>query len=203
MRFLLAALALAGLGSTVAAAAAAPCDLTQFGVGASRTCVRAEASCLPASLPDEVKQLGRAVVIEWVGLFVNDGRARWRALDLDRRELLVVQRYAGRQLNQAPSGDGVRRVRQGGAEWVDQVKRYTLTPAQFDDLACPAAGLWAAQPAPSRALTDMASRLILLQPQSAQVDMALGRFDGVVAELERAMVAAEQAPSAAASAAPR
>lgn len=135
---------LAALLPTTAALAA--CDLARFGEPAPRTCPRATAECLPGHLPDEVKQIVRGAALEWVGLAVNDGRASWRALDIDRRELVVVERYAGSRVGRAPRVETatpheyLRTNGEGDSRSIDHVRRWPLSPARFDALACVAGG---------------------------------------------------------------
>lgn len=179
------------LAALLPAAAAAACDLARFGDPAPRTCPRAAAECLPGYLPDEVTQIVRGAAVEWVGLAVNDGRASWRALDIDRRELVVVERYAGPRVGRAPRVETatpheyLRTNGEGDARSIDHVRRWPLSPARFDALACLAAGAWSARPMPVRELTDNASRFYLLLADQAQVDTALGRFTGPPARFER------------------
>lgn len=173
-----------------ATAARAACDLARFGEPAPRTCPRSSEDCLPRYLPDEVKEIVRGAAVEWVGLAVNDGRASWRALDIDRRELVVVERYAGRRLGRAPRVETatpheyLRTAGDGDTRSIDHVRRWPLSPARFDALACLAAGAWSARPLPVRELTDNASRFYLLLADRAQVDSAPGRFKGPPARFE-------------------
>src|SRR6185295_1596888 len=71
----------------------ADCDLARFGASATGACSRASADCVPAYLPEEIRAIVRGPVLETIGLAVNDGRASWRALDIERREVVVVERY--------------------------------------------------------------------------------------------------------------
>ena len=182
------------LAAMLPATAPAACDLARFGDPAPRTCARDAADCLPAHLPDEVKAIARGAVLEWVGLAVNDGRASWRALDLDRRELLVIERYAGPRLARAPrvaataaatAHELLRTSGEGKAQMVDHVRRWPLSRARFEALACLAAGAWSEQALPAHELTDSAARFYLLLPDKAQVDSAPGRFDGAPRKFER------------------
>lgn len=186
----LASLAVA-LAALLPAAAAATCDPARFGQPAPRTCPRASSDCLPAYLPDEVKRIVRGAALEWVGLAVNDGRASWRALDIDRRELVVVERYAGQRVGRAPRLESatpheyLRTNGEGDARSVDHVRRWPLSPARFEALACIAAGAWSEQVLPVRELSDSASRFYLLLADRAQADTALGRFTGPPVRFER------------------
>src|SRR5262245_12385973 len=142
---LLASLAVA-FTAMLPAAAPAACDLARFGDPAPRSCPRSSADCLAPHLPDEVKQIVRGAAGEWVGLGPNDGRATWRALDIDRREVVVVERYAGRRLGRAPQvapatpHEFVRTNGEGDSRSVDHVRRWPLSKARFESLACLAAG---------------------------------------------------------------
>jgi hypothetical protein len=173
------------------AAADAACDLSHFGERAPRTCARSSQECLPSYLPDPVKEIVRGAVLEWVGLAANDGRASWRALDIDRRELLVIERYAGSRVGRAPRVEPgtpheyVKASGEGDSRTIDHVRRWPLSPARFDALACIAAGAWSPRPMPVREVTDSAGRFYLLLAERAQVDTALGRFTGSPSKFER------------------
>lgn len=179
------------LAALLPAAGEAACDLAAFGASATRTCPRSSAECMPPYLPEEVAGITRGAVVEAIGLAVNDGRASWRALDLDRREVIVVERYAGRRLAQAPAvaastpNEYLRAQGQDASRWVDHVRRYPLAEARFRALACTAAGAWSERPAPFRELTDTGGRLYLLLADTAQVDLARGRFIGVAGSFVR------------------
>jgi hypothetical protein len=173
------------------APARAACDLAHFGERAPRSCPRSSAECLPPHLPDPVKEIVRGAVVEWVGLAVNDGRASWRALDIDRREVLIVERYAGSRLSRAPRIEAatpheyVEASGEGDSRSIDHVRRWPLSRARFEALACVASGAWSERPMPVREVSDSASRFYLLLADRAQVDTALGHFAGPPGKFER------------------
>jgi hypothetical protein len=191
-RALLPSLAVA-LSALLPAAAAAACNLARFGDPAPRSCARTSQDCLPRHLPEEVSGIVRGAVVEWVGLAANDGRASWRALDIDRREVVVVERYAGRRIGRAPRVESatpheyVRASGDGDSRMVDHVRRWPLSPARFEALACIAAGAWSAREMPLRETSDSAVGFYLLLADRAQVDTGLGRFAGSPARIERAV----------------
>jgi hypothetical protein len=179
------------LATMLPAAAPAACDLARFGDPAPRSCPRSSEECLPRHLPDEVRGIVRGAVVEWVGLATNDGRATWRALDIDRREVVVVERYAGPRLGRAPRIESatpheyVRASGEGDSRSVDHVRRWPLSQARLQAIACVAAGAWSERPMPVREVSDSATRFYLLLAEQAQVDTALGRFAGPPARIER------------------
>ncbi len=190
-----------GLATALPLASQAGCDLAAFDRVADKACARSSPACLAAYLPTDISGIRRGVVIEWVGLAVNDGRARWHALDLDRRELWWVERYAGRRLGQAPvvAVPGAQEYRvdavREGAPWVDHVRRYALDAAQAEALACLAVDGQALTARPEAARSDGASRFYLLLAQTAQTQSALSPFSGPLGELSRAMSALTRPPA--------
>jgi hypothetical protein len=172
------------------AAARADCDIARFGdETAAGTCDRNAPSCLPAYLPEDVRRIGRGAVLETVGLAVNEGRAGWRALDIDRLELVVVERYAGPRRAQAPTvaasseQEALKPADAQGA--VDYVRRVPLSEHQVSELACLAAGLWSAERVASTSRTDTASRFYLLRPDKVRSFAANGTFAGKPLEFMR------------------
>lgn len=141
----------------------AACEAARFGQSATKTCPRAEGTCMPDYLPPEIKSIAKGAVVESVGLTVNDGRATWRALDRGRGEVVVVERYAGRKLGQAPRVAG-------------------LTA-----LTCVASADWA-QGVPTLDRTDTAGRAyLLLDGGKVQSESSLGTFRGAPGELVQAI----------------
>jgi hypothetical protein len=172
-------------------AAHAACDVARFGESATKTCPRSTGNCIPSYLPEEISDIAKGAVVESVGLAVNDGRASWRALDIDRKEVVVVERYAGRRRGQAPRVNSstpyeyLKTFDQDQTRWVDHVRRYPLSAAKFMALTCLASGAWSEGPAPSHELTDISSRFYLLLAESAQTASALGRFGGTPGNFAR------------------
>ena len=73
----------------------------------------------------------------------------------------------------------------GESRSIDHVRRWPLSPARFDALACVASGAWSGRPMPMRKVSDSASRFYLLLADRAQVDTALGHFAGPPSKFER------------------
>lgn len=178
-------LALAGL---LPAGARATCDIASFGVGAADTCLRSAPGCVPDHLPEDVRRIERGAIVETVGLAANDGRATWRALDLDRHEIVIVERYAGRKRAQAPHivpGTPHESLKEGdkASGWIDHVRRYALTRHHAEALGCVAARAGSEAAPPSRPRSDASSRFYLLLPDRAHAVSTMGAFGGAPAEL--------------------
>lgn len=179
------------MSSSLPATANAACDVARFGEAATNTCRRSESTCVPAYLPAEIRAIVRGAVVESVGLAVNDGRASWRGFDLDRRELVVVERYAGARLAQAPrvttatADEYVKPFAADPARGVDHVRRYPLAAAKFTAMACLASAAWSEGQAPSHALTDISGQFFLLLADAAKTQSVLGRFEGTPGKLVR------------------
>lgn len=175
------------------AASHAGCDLAKFGAAAPNACVRSSTDCVPAFLPEEIRAIGKGAVLETIGLAINDGRATWRALDIERNEVVVVERYAGRRLGQAPTVDKptardyLKTVDPEPSRVVDHVRRYPLSPAGTATLACQVTDVGAGPTPPVRHVTDIGSRIYLLRGDAANVTSAIGRFDGAPARFGRAI----------------
>jgi hypothetical protein len=183
----------AAVACLVSVPSRADCDLARFGATATAACPRSSAECLPAYLPEEIRAIRRGPVLETIGLAVNDGRASWRALDLERREVVVVERYAGRKVRQAPevgnatASEYLKTVDPEPKRSVDHVRRYPVSPAQAAALACPLTDAGAGAPAPARGVSDTGSRLYLLLGDTAHSASTLGRFEGAPGAFERAV----------------
>ena len=166
-------------------ASRADCDLAKFGAHAQDACLRSAAGCLPAYVPEEIRVISRGAVLETVGLGGNDGRATWRALDIEHREVVVVERYAGRRVGQAPKVDRrtaaeyVKIVDPGPKLSVDHVRRYPVSVARATSLACLVSDIHAEKAAsPAHNVSDMGSRFYLLLGERAHASAANGRFEG-------------------------
>lgn len=179
---------LLALASLVPAGARAACDLASFGAGIADTCPRSAPSCVPGHLPEDVRRIERGAIVETVGLGPNDGRATWRALDLDRREVVIVERYAGRKRAQAPriaAGKPHESLKEGdgAAGWIDHVRRYPISRGRTEALGCVASRAGAEATPPARQRSDTSSRFYLLLPDRAHAVSAMGTFGGAPAEL--------------------
>jgi hypothetical protein len=183
----------ATLACLLPAPSRADCDLARFGASAAGACARSAADCVPAYLPEEIRAIAGGAVLETVGLGVNDGRASWRALDIERREVVVVERYAGRKVGQAPKVDPataseyLKTVDPEPKRSVDHVRRYPVSPAQAAALACPVSGAGAAPAPPVRTVSDTGSRFYLLLGETAHSSTAIGRFEGAPGGFGRAI----------------
>ena len=183
----------AALACLVAMPSRADCDLARFGASATATCPRSSADCVPAYLPEDIRAIARGPVLETIGLAVNDGRASWRALDLERREVIVVERYAGRKVGQAPKVDAataseyLKTVDPEPQRSVDHVRRYPVSAARAAALACPVSDAAGGAPAPVRKVSDTGSRFYLLLGDKAHVSAAVGRFEGSPGAFGRAV----------------
>ena len=183
----------AAIACGVSVPSQADCDLARFGASAAGVCPRSSADCLPAYLPEEIRAIARGAVLETIGLAVNDGRASWRALDIERGEVVVVERYAGKKVGQAPkvgtatASEYSKTVDPEPRRSVDHVRRYPVSPAQAAALACPVSDAGAGAPAPARMVSDTGSRFYLLLGDKAYSATALGRFEGTPAGFERAV----------------
>ena len=179
---------LLALASLLPAGAHATCDLAAFGSGIAAMCPRSTPGCVPAHLPEDVRRIERGAVVETVGLGPNDGRASWRAVDLDRHEVVIVERYAGRKRDQAPhlaasTPHESLKETDGAAGWIDHVRRYPLTRHHAEALGCVASRAGAEATPPSRQRSDTSGRFYLLLPEQAHAVSATGSFDGAQAEL--------------------
>jgi hypothetical protein len=103
----------------------------------------------------------------------------------------VVERYAGGRVGQAPrvatatAAEYVAPFGTDPAKGVDHVRRYPLGTARFTSMACLASAAWSEEPAPPRALTDMAGQFYLLLAETAQTQSVMGRFEGTPGKLAR------------------
>jgi|SRR5450432_702602 hypothetical protein len=165
-------------------ASRADCDLAKFGGSSEDACLRSAAGCLPAYVPEEIRAIARGAVLETVGLGGNDGRATWRALDIEHREVVVVERYAGRRAGQAPKVDPataneyVKTIDPEPKRSVDHVRRYAISVARATSLACLVSDVGAEPRPPVRNVSDMGGRFYLLLGERAHVSAANGRFEG-------------------------
>jgi hypothetical protein len=170
------------------------CDLTRFGEDATNTCARTAVSCLPSALPDDVKRIARGAVLESAGVAGSEGRTTWRALDMDRLEVVVVERYSGARRAQAPtvavSSDDEFLKTVDAADAVDHVRRGPLSERQVDQLGCLAAPLWSLERAASRPSPGLVSRFHLLRSDRARTLEVSGAFAGAPGDFARAADAA-------------
>jgi len=146
-------------------AAGAVCPLDTFGAQKIDIC-RSE-KCSYFTPPAEIAAIARGAYSEMIGLFINDGLAEWIGVDLDKNEIVQVQRYAGRQLGAAPRASGKnitrRETREGDRRWIDVTRRTPLASDAAGDIVCSANTVWAEPPGPPRvSITDMHQGVVLV-----------------------------------------
>lgn len=145
--------------------AAATCPPDTFGAGKRDTC---RPKCSSGVAPDEIARMSRGVYAESIGLFVNDGLASWLAVDIDRREIVEVRRFAGPHLKNAPPVSAPdanhyrREIKTDRQNWIEVVRRAPLTPAPLEEIVCLANALWAGGPTLPAHLSDMHNALLLV-----------------------------------------
>ena len=154
----------------------AGCPRASFGAEKAAVCEREK--CRFFTPPEEIARISRGLYSEYVGLFVNDGGARWLGLDLDRMQLIEVSRFAGRRMGNAPIIDSSdqdnyrRETKTDRVHWIDVVHKRALNDEQVDELVCAANHLWIAQETPSsappRPATDVHNELFLLDRDSVK-----------------------------------
>src|SRR5262245_60201782 len=130
-------------------AAGAACPLDSFAVRKVDVC--GSGKCTSFTPPVEIEAIARGVYAETIGLFINDGFAEWVGVDLDKSEIVEVQRFAGRELGAAPragSDPNVtrRETRDGDRHTIDIVRRAPLAADAAGDIVCGANAVWAAPP---------------------------------------------------------
>lgn len=144
----------------------ATCELNTFGTAKAATACFWE-DCRRTSAPDEIKNIKRGAYVEVVGLFINDGFASWIGIDLDRGELLQVNRYAGRHLKNAPTvaatdSHFARETRSERVHWIDVVRKRTLPAEALGEFVCAANELWVAKPVETPSESDIFTELRLV-----------------------------------------
>jgi len=150
------------------AAADAACPLDSFADRKVDVC--GSGKCTSFTPPVEIEAITRGVYGETIGLFINDGYAEWVGIDLDKSEIVEVQRYAGRELGAAPRASSDpnvtrRETRDGDRHWIDVVRRAPLAADAAGDIVCSANTVWAAPPSivpPSLSITDMHQGVVLI-----------------------------------------
>lgn len=135
--------------------APAACPLDSFGETKVRTC--SGTKCGSANAPKEIAAISRGLFSENIGLFINDGHARWIGVDLDRSEIVEVERFAGarfaqakpefRKMKQTANHYG-RQIKGLNSRAIEFVRRKPVDKAALGDLVCAANELWAYAPDP-------------------------------------------------------
>jgi hypothetical protein len=153
---------------------AATCPLASFGETKTRTCTGT--NCGSANAPKEITAISRGLFSENIGLFINDGHARWIGIDLDRSEIVEVERFAGTRFAQAKpefrkmkhtANHYGREIRGLNSRAIEFVHRKPVDNAALGELVCAANELWAYAPDPEIApligpMSDSHSKLFLL-----------------------------------------
>lgn len=152
----------------------AACPLASFGEAKMQTCSGNE--CGPANAPKEISAISRGLFSENIGLFINDGHARWIGVDLDRSEIVEVERFAGarfaqakpefRKMKQSANHYG-REIRGLNSRAIEFVRKKPIDKAALGDVVCAANELWTYVPDPSVApligpMSDSYNKLYLL-----------------------------------------
>jgi len=152
----------------------AACATASFGEVKTQTCAGNE--CGPANAPKEISAISRGLFSENIGLFINDGHSRWIGVDLDRSELVEVQRFSGARFSQAkpefrkmkPSANHYgREIRGLNSRAIEFVRRKPIDNAALVDVVCAANELWTYVPDPGIApligpMSDSHNKLYLL-----------------------------------------
>jgi len=144
------AAACAAMAMLLPAAAGAACPIDTFAAKKQNVC-RGE-TCTSLEPPEEIAAIARGVYSETVGRV--DGLAEWIGVDLDKRQILEVKRYTGRQLGAAPLASGLnvsrRETHEGDRHWIDVTRRSFLLPSTAGDIVCSANAAWAELSKPLR-----------------------------------------------------
>lgn len=174
------------------------CD-EPLGAKKSRPCERAK--CISFTVPEELKGIRRGGYSEYVGLFVNDGRAVWCGFDLDSREVIRVDRYAGRQLSSAPEVDAptVTHYRRLSGDkdnkMVDIVTTRKISKEEQAGLICLSNELWASTKENMNMATDVHNAIVLLDGDQGRMFGGPGVLTGPAARLNEMLCATERAES--------
>ncbi|MEO8250006.1 MAG: hypothetical protein ABI589_11605 [Burkholderiales bacterium] len=159
-------------------AAAKPLEFADFGhkkVGV--TCVRD--ACGKSSAPHEFKRIDRGVYVECVGLSINDGIASWIGVDLGRKELIEIQRFAGQRIGWAPKVETTasefrREIKNEKWHWIEIVCRRELSDSALAEIVARANELWAAKRLLPRLSSDVFYELRLVDGQAVKLVGGMG-----------------------------
>jgi hypothetical protein len=137
-------------------ASLAACTLSSFGEAKAQTCSSSE--CGSANAPKEISAISRGLFSENIGLFINDGHARWVGVDLDRSEIIEVERFAGarfpqakpelRKMKQTATHYG-REIRGLNSRMIEFVRKKSVDDSVLANVVCAANELWAYKPDPN------------------------------------------------------
>jgi hypothetical protein len=168
------------LAAATAFLAAAPqtsradCATASFGETKKQICTGNK--CGPANAPKEISAISRGLFSENIGLFINDGHVRWIGVDIDRSELVEVERFAGARFAQAKpefrnmkhgTNHYGREIRGLNSRAIEFVRKKPIDSAALVEVVCAANELWTHAPDPSIAplmgpMSDSYSKLYLL-----------------------------------------
>ena len=180
-------------------AADAACSPDTF--GAQKRAVCGSEKCPYFTPPEEIAAIARGLFSESIGLFINDGFAGWIGIDLDKNEIVDVQRYAGSKLGQAPRADALdpkvvrRETQEGDRHWIDIVRRVPLAAGTAGDLVCAANAVWAEPPAAALrpVITDMHLGVVLVDRGTRKTAGGPGGMSEAAEALHKRLVNGEPA----------
>jgi hypothetical protein len=177
------------------AAADAACSPDTF--GAQKRAVCGSEKCPFFTPPAEIAAIARGLFSERIGLFINDGYAGWVGVDLDKGEIVDVQRFAGSKLGEAPRANALdpkavrRETKEDGRHWIDILRRAPLVSAAAGDIVCGANTVWAEQAGIvlRPVITDMHSGVVLIDRETRKAVGGPGGMseaaDALHAQLQR------------------
>ena len=156
------------------------CSLESFGKVKADSCSSIE--CRSSNVPKEIADIMRGIYSEYIGLFINDGNARWIGLDLERLPTLVeVRRFAGKQfssaqkelrtLKQSASNYG-REMSEGTSKMIELIRKKAVGSSRIPDVICDANSLWAKARDPELPFVNMSdshNKLYLLDRGEVKV----------------------------------
>jgi len=172
------AFAFVAISTFCSAAPCLSCDIEAFGQSPVKTCKPSDNGCVPTWLPPELSAIKAGLYTGNVGLSINDGMATWIGLNLENREFVRIDRYAGRRIGDAPAipVPSANRYRNDVAErrWVDIVNRGTVTDQQFQSICDAASPLWQEPQNLYAIVTDSDTHLVLVRGDTYRKHGAAG-----------------------------
>lgn len=136
--------------------------------------------------PVEIEHIKRGVHTEYVGLFINDGIARWCGFDLDTCQAMKIERFGGRCLPSAPevpSPTPTHFRRNLGIDRVEVVTIKPLTDEQIAELVQTSNLLWISPARFFSHATDVHNALVLRDGAEAKSFGGPGRLIGPARKL--------------------
>jgi hypothetical protein len=134
----------------------------------------------PLPQPPEIARVQRGLVSHFTGLFINDGRESWSAIDLDRNTLISVQRrvYDSRSRRTHPFADPTlpteyrvghifaRKFSSPDRTELEVVATVRIDPPAMQAFVCVANASWAAATSKVPEISDGSQDTRLLDRQS-------------------------------------